>query len=144
MAKRIKVFTCNTKYYRFNGEHSKDGMLKKDDIFRIRQVTQTSEAKYSWSLEKIYNNTFFHFLSDGCWHSDPVNGSEPNFKEAQEFVKDNYPEAIEIDFFVPKFSFFGDKNKIENIKNKISELLEKEFGENDITICEDFNWDYIG
>ena len=56
---RCKVFTTRIAYFRNGPNESKDKLIKPNQIFRIRQISKTNDAIYTWKLEKIYYQGIF-------------------------------------------------------------------------------------
>jgi hypothetical protein len=141
---RKKVHQVKVAYFKYIGEvPSKDNLLKKGDIFRLRQIIRDEDFMYHWMLEVAYDGCFRQFLQDGIWQKgDNETGGKSNFDTGLEFIKTEYPDAIEVKDYNTNFSFFGTPEQIEKIQQRIEDIIKAEF--KDVDMFQDFNWDYIG
>ena len=141
---RKKAHQVKVAYFKYIGEgRSKDGYLKNGDIFRLRQVICREDFTYHWMLEVAYNGCFRQFLQDGVWQKGNYEtGGKPNFDTGLEFIKTEYPNAIEVKDYNTNFSFFGTPEQIEKIQQRIEDVIKAEF--KDVDTFQDFSWDYIG
>jgi hypothetical protein len=137
MAFKTKVFTTRIAYYQNGNEKTEDGMIGPNEIFRIRQITMAKEAKYTWKIEKLDSwNNWDEFIQDGVWYKNEIEGGEPNFKDAQKFVAENYPNAIAVQRLNKTFTFFGEEAKLLSINERIENVIKCHFAENDVKIFE--------